>query len=77
LDGTAGQNALSQAKAFNEAVPVTSLAITKLDGTAKGGIVLRIARELNIPVRYVGLGEKEDDLVDFDKNAYVEAIFNA
>ncbi|MDR2884050.1 MAG: signal recognition particle-docking protein FtsY [Deferribacteraceae bacterium] len=75
LDGTAGQNALSQAKVFNEAIPVTDLAITKLDGTAKGGIVLRIASELRIPMRYVGFGEQEDDLVDFNKDAYVEAIF--
>jgi fused signal recognition particle receptor len=76
LDGTIGQNALAQAKAFNEAVAITSLAITKLDGTAKGGIVLRIASELGIPVRYVGLGEGEDDLIQFNVDAYLEAIFS-
>ncbi|MDR2870616.1 MAG: signal recognition particle-docking protein FtsY [Deferribacteraceae bacterium] len=75
LDGTIGQNALAQAKAFNEAIKITALAITKLDGTAKGGIVLRIASELGIPVRYVGLGERAEDLIPFDVGAYVEAIF--
>ncbi len=77
LDGTAGQNALAQAKAFNAAIPITSLAITKLDGTAKGGIVMRVARELSIPVRYVGLGEQPDDIMPFDPVAYVEAIFGS
>ncbi len=75
LDGTAGQNALVQAKTFNEAVGITSIAITKLDGTAKGGIVLRIAYELGIPVRWAGLGEKEEDLIEFDPGAYVDALF--
>lgn len=76
LDGTAGQNALNQAKAFNAAIPVTSLVITKLDGTAKGGIVLRIANELGLPVKYVGLGEKVEDLVNFVPEAYVEGFFD-
>ncbi|MDR0453671.1 MAG: signal recognition particle-docking protein FtsY [Deferribacteraceae bacterium] len=77
LDGTAGQNALAQAKAFNEAISVTSIVITKLDGTAKGGIAMRIAKEINIPVKYVGLGEQPDDLILFDPEAYVEAVFSA
>lgn len=77
LDGTSGQNALSQAKAFNEAIRVTALAITKLDGTAKGGIVMRVAHELNIPVKYIGLGEKSGDLIPFNAEEYVEAIFSS
>ena len=77
LDGTAGQNALHQAKAFSAAVPVTGLIVTKLDGTAKGGIVVRVASELNLPVLYVGLGEKADDLVPFDAEAYAGGLFSA
>lgn len=76
LDGTSGQNALNQAKAFSSAISVTSVVITKLDGTAKGGIVLRIASELKLAVKYVGLGEKAEDLVDFVPEAYVEGIFD-
>jgi fused signal recognition particle receptor len=75
LDGTTGQNGLSQAKAFMEAVDVTGVVLTKLDGTAKGGIVVAIQRTLGIPVKLVGLGEDIDDLADFDPDAFVEALF--
>jgi fused signal recognition particle receptor len=75
LDGTTGQNGLSQAKAFLEAVDVTGVVLTKLDGTAKGGIVIAIQRQLGIPVKLVGLGEDIDDLADFDPDAFVEALF--
>ncbi len=75
IDATTGQNGLSQARRFAEAVKVTGLVVTKLDGTAKGGIVFSIARELGIPVRYVGLGEKIDDLQSFDPQIFVEALF--
>jgi len=75
IDATTGQNGLSQARRFAEAVKVTGLVVTKLDGTAKGGIVFSIARELAIPVRYVGLGEKIDDLQSFDPHTFVEALF--
>ena len=75
LDATTGQNGLSQAKAFMEAVEVTGVVLTKLDGTAKGGIVVAIQRQLGIPVKLVGLGEGIDDLADFDPDAFVEALF--
>lgn len=75
LDATTGQNGLSQAKAFMEAVDVTGVVLTKLDGTAKGGIVVAIQRQLGIPVKLVGLGEGIDDLADFDPDAFVEALF--
>jgi len=75
LDATTGQNAVSQARLFHEAVEVTQLAMTKLDGTAKGGILVAIAHELGIPIRYIGLGEKMDDLRDFEAAAFVEALF--
>jgi fused signal recognition particle receptor len=75
MDATTGQNGLSQAKQFAQAVNVTGLVLTKLDGTAKGGIVFSIARELNIPVRYIGIGESIDDLEEFDAEAFVEALF--
>jgi fused signal recognition particle receptor len=75
LDGTTGQNGLSQAKAFMEAVDVSGVVLTKLDGTAKGGIVIAIQRTLGIPVKLVGLGEDIDDLADFDPDAFVEALF--
>lgn len=74
LDASTGQNALSQARLFNEAVGVTGIALTKLDGTAKGGIIVAIARELKIPIRFVGVGETVDDLKDFDANDFVEAL---
>jgi fused signal recognition particle receptor len=75
LDATTGQNALIQAKAFAEAVDVTAIALTKLDGTSKGGIVFAISDELGLPVRFVGTGEGEDDLNPFDAEAFVEALF--
>jgi fused signal recognition particle receptor len=75
LDATTGQNALSQAKLFHQAVGVTSIALTKLDGTAKGGIVAGICRETGIPIRYIGVGEKIDDLQPFDPKSFVEALF--
>lgn len=75
LDATTGQNGLSQARLFHEAVGVTCLALTKLDGTAKGGIVANISRQLKIPVRFIGIGEQIDDLRDFDAREFVEALF--
>jgi fused signal recognition particle receptor len=75
LDATTGQNAISQAKMFNEAVGVTGIALTKLDGTAKGGIVIAISEELKIPLRYIGIGEKADDLREFNARDFVEALF--
>ena len=75
LDATTGQNGMSQAKIFAEAVNVTGVVLTKLDGSAKGGIVFAIESELGLPVKLVGLGEQVDDLVDFDPNAFVDALF--
>jgi fused signal recognition particle receptor len=75
LDGSTGQNALEQAKQFTAATDVTSLAITKLDGTAKGGIVLAIAHQFKIPVKFIGVGEKIDDLLIFDKQEFVDSLF--
>ncbi|MED4582010.1 signal recognition particle-docking protein FtsY [Brevibacillus choshinensis] len=75
LDATTGQNALSQAKTFGQSAGVSGLVLTKLDGTAKGGIVIAIRNELNIPVKYVGLGEKMDDLQRFDPEQFVHALF--
>jgi fused signal recognition particle receptor len=75
LDATTGQNGLQQAKHFAEAVGVTGLVITKLDGTAKGGIVLAVSNEMKIPVRFIGVGERIDDLQPFDRRAFVDALF--
>ncbi|MFQ5484898.1 MAG: signal recognition particle-docking protein FtsY, partial [Desulfobacterales bacterium] len=75
LDATTGQNALSQARLFNDALGITGIALTKLDGTAKGGIVVSICRTLKIPLRYIGIGEKIDDLHDFDPAIFTEALF--
>ena len=75
LDGGTGQNALSQAKQFNEAVGLTGLAVTKLDGTAKGGVVFALAKQFGIPIRYIGVGETIDDLQDFDARKFIEALF--
>jgi len=75
VDAATGQNALSQAKMFGEKTGVTGLVLTKLDGTAKGGIVVAIRRELDIPVKFVGLGEKADDLQEFDPARFVDALF--
>lgn len=77
LDGGSGQNALLQARRFNEAVGLTGVAITKLDGTAKGGIVLAIAQELRVPVRFIGIGEGIDDLAPFEAGAFVDALLAA
>lgn len=74
LDATTGQNALSQLKHFNDAVSVDSLCLTKLDGTAKGGVILAIAHKFQIPIRYVGLGEGADDLEPFDAQSFVDAL---
>jgi len=76
VDATTGQNAIRQAKIFNEAVGVTGIALTKIDGTAKGGIVFAIKKELGIPVRLIGIGEAVDDLRDFDPKEFVEALFS-
>jgi fused signal recognition particle receptor len=77
LDATNGQNATSQAKMFQDAIPLTGIVLTKLDGTAKGGVILGICDELKIPVRYVGLGERADDLREFAVEEFVEALFGA
>ncbi len=74
LDATTGQNGLTQAKQFKEAAGVTGLVLTKLDGTAKGGIVVAVANELQIPVKYIGVGEQIDDLMPFDAHDFVEAL---
>ncbi len=74
LDATTGQNGLIQAKQFKEAAGVTGLVLTKLDGTARGGIVFAIAHELGLPVRFVGVGEQADDLIDFEPEAFVDAL---
>jgi fused signal recognition particle receptor len=76
LDGTTGQNALTQARQFKEAVEVTGIIITKLDGTAKGGMVLAVSHELNLPIRFVGVGEKMTDLMPFDPDAFVAGLFD-
>jgi fused signal recognition particle receptor len=75
LDATTGQNALSQAKLFNEAMDITGLALTKLDGTAKGGIVVAVCSSLNIPLQYIGVGEQIDDLQEFNPERFVDALF--
>lgn len=75
LDGTTGQNALSQAKQFAEAADITGIVLTKMDGTAKGGIVVAIQSELGIPVKYIGVGESIDDLQKFDSDDFVNALF--
>lgn len=76
VDGTTGQNALVQAKQFSEVADITGVVLTKLDGTAKGGIAIAIQSELNIPVKYIGIGEKIDDLQRFDADAFVDALFD-
>ena len=77
LDGTTGQNALVQAKQFKEAADITGIILTKLDGTAKGGIAIAIQSELGVPVKYIGIGEKIEDLQKFDSNSFVDALFEA
>jgi fused signal recognition particle receptor len=75
LDATTGQNAISQAEMFHQALGVTDIILTKLDGTAKGGIVVGISEQLKIPIKYIGIGEKMDDLTSFDPEEFVSAIF--
>ncbi len=76
VDGTTGQNALAQAKEFSQVAPVDGVVLTKLDGTAKGGIAIAIQSELNIPVKFIGIGEKIDDLQKFDADGFVDALFS-
>lgn len=75
LDATTGQNALQQAKDFNDVADITGIVLTKMDGTAKGGIAVAIQAELGIPVKYIGVGETIDDLQKFDADAFVNALF--
>jgi fused signal recognition particle receptor len=75
LDATTGQNAISQAQLFHEALEITGIVLTKLDGTAKGGIVVGISHSLKVPIQYIGLGEKADDLQEFDADAFARALF--
>ena len=75
LDGSTGQNAIEQAKQFTAATDVTGMIITKLDGTAKGGVVLAIAHQFKIPVRFIGVGEKMEDLLEFDAQQFVDSLF--
>jgi len=75
LDATTGQNGLEQARKFTETSGVTGIVLAKLDGTAKGGIVVAIAHELNLPIRYVGIGEKVDDLLPFDSEKFIQSLF--
>ena len=76
LDGSTGQNAVEQARHFTAATDVTAIAITKLDGTAKGGVVLAIADQFKIPVKFIGVGEKATDLLVFDKKEFVNSLFD-
>jgi fused signal recognition particle receptor len=75
LDATTGQNAIEQAKIFNQFTPLTGIILTKLDGSAKGGVVLPIYKELGVPIQWVGVGEKADDLIPFEKKSYLSALF--
>ncbi len=75
LDATAGQNGISQAKGFSEAVQCSGIVLSKLDGTAKGGVIIPIRQQFNIPVKYVGVGEKPEDLALFDPSSFVTALF--
>jgi fused signal recognition particle receptor len=76
IEATTGQNGLEQARKFTESSAVTGIILTKLDGTAKGGVVVAISRELNLPIRYVGVGEQVDDLLPFDPENFVASIFD-
>jgi fused signal recognition particle receptor len=75
LDATNGQNAIAQAKMFKDAIGITGIVLTKLDGTSKGGVIIRISNELNIPLRYIGVGEGLDDLRPFDSEEFIDALF--
>jgi fused signal recognition particle receptor len=77
LDATTGQNGLEQARRFTESAGVTGLILTKLDGTAKGGIVIAIARELNLPIRYIGVGEQAEDLLPFEPEKFISSLFES
>jgi fused signal recognition particle receptor len=74
VDATTGQNGVTQALEFTRAAPITGVVLTKLDGTAKGGVALGIHRQLGVPVRYVGVGEAVDDLLDFDREAFLDGL---
>ncbi len=76
LDATTGQNGLEQARKFTESAGTTGIILTKLDGTAKGGVVVAIARDLNLPIRFIGVGEKIDDLLPFEPDKFVESLFD-
>ena len=76
IDGSTGQNAFEQAKQFSLATEINALAVTKLDGTAKGGVVIGISDQMNIPVKYIGVGEKMEDLQLFDRTVFVESLFS-
>jgi fused signal recognition particle receptor len=76
LDATTGQNGLEQARKFTESSGVTGIVLTKLDGTAKGGVVVAIARELNLPIRYIGVGEQVNDLLPFDAEKFIDSLFD-
>src|SRR6202011_2653616 len=75
LDATTGQNGLEQARRFTESSGVTGIVLTKLDGTAKGGVIVAISRELGLPIRFVGIGEKVEDLLPFDPEAFIDSLF--
>jgi len=75
LDASTGMNALTQAREFNKSVPLTGLVITKLDGTSKGGMVVAIQQELGLPIKFIGLGEKLEDLQPFDGKQFAQALF--
>ena len=75
LDATTGQNAIAQAKIFKEALNISGIALTKLDGTAKGGVIVAICEELRLPVRFIGVGEKMDDVREFNARDFVDALF--
>jgi fused signal recognition particle receptor len=76
IDGTMGQNAMSQARQFNDVTPLTGVAVTKLDGTAKGGVLLAVADEMKLPIQLIGVGEQVADLRDFEPEAFVDAVLN-
>ncbi len=76
LDGSTGQNAVEQARQFTATTDVSAIAVTKLDGTAKGGVVLAIANQFKIPVKFIGVGEKLEDLLVFDKHEFVDSLFS-
>ena len=75
IDATTGQNGLAQAREFTKSAGVTGIVLTKLDGTAKGGVVISIVRDLKLPVRYVGVGEKIDDLIEFSSEQFIDSLF--